>query len=303
MALPEPRWDSPNTELPVDYITKLQEQYNTQGQNYSTALDEYNQGSITQGYEQRNHTQEGNLYAKLEQQRAAGGGYGNNRFYSSGEIYNFDPNSNIYTGSISGNTIQDPGEYSASELNNPGSFGDYMSDDPWHQILQNPGNVNNPNYSAPITPAVAPPPPEVGGNNEPARGYQGLSAADRKAGRVPYDEVSTEIHPGWMVGGFPTYLGALGWTAVKDWMTNSDTEGAAALKDAEQAARDAPFDINDVGNYDLNDINSGLQKTYNDNLSVNNPLDKGGNGGGNQNTGSRDNNNDRQSERGGMGGV
>jgi len=47
-------------------------------------------------------------YNRLEELRNAGAGYGNGRFYAQGEIYNYDPASQGYRGSISGSVIQQP---------------------------------------------------------------------------------------------------------------------------------------------------------------------------------------------------
>ena len=66
-----------------------------------------------------------------------GGGYGGNRFYHQGEIYNYDPEAGSYRGSISGQMLAQPGQYQAPALaTNPGSYDDYMADDPYYQMLQ-----------------------------------------------------------------------------------------------------------------------------------------------------------------------
>ena len=97
----------------------------TSQQNANYGWDRWNQGS--------------NIYNQMEQQRESGSPYGNNRFYNQGEIYEYDPATGSYRGSISNRVIAQPTDYVQPELApHPGDYDDWMASDPYYQELQEP---------------------------------------------------------------------------------------------------------------------------------------------------------------------
>jgi len=135
-------------------------------QTYYTRQDEFDR--LSNLYEDRQYTnqaheeaqqQQGNRYNRLQDQQTSGGGYGQNRFFQNGEIYNYDPATGLYRGSMSGNVLNQQSTQPYVDPNpvaNPGRYNTYMANDPYYQILQDPNNPNNPNYD------VRPPKPTKG---------------------------------------------------------------------------------------------------------------------------------------------
>ena len=104
---------------------------------YNAQASDYDRSVRNLGYSKQAYDRQGMGWNQLEQQRGNGGGYGDNRFYHQGEIYNYDPAAGNYRGSISGQMLAQPGQYQQPELApNPGPYEDYMADDPYYQHLE-----------------------------------------------------------------------------------------------------------------------------------------------------------------------
>jgi hypothetical protein len=126
---PEPTPD-PQTLRDDYYARQLEYEdmlkaFQTSQQNANYGWNRWNQGS--------------NIYNQMEQQRESGSPYGNNRFYNQGEIYEYDPATGSYRGSISNRVIAQPTDYVQPELApHPGDYDDWMASDPYYQELQEP---------------------------------------------------------------------------------------------------------------------------------------------------------------------
>ena len=114
-------------------------QFNIRDAEYNWQRGQYDDWVQNLTQSQTRHNRSNTLFNQLEQQRGNNAGYGNNRFYANGEIYNYNPQTGAYQGSISGNTIGQQPAWDASTQGappvNPGSYEDYMADDPYYQSL------------------------------------------------------------------------------------------------------------------------------------------------------------------------
>jgi hypothetical protein len=120
-------------------LADQQASYDQRTAQYDALVSDYDRQLRGLGYAHQAHNRRSSLWDQLEQQRQAGSPYGGNRFYSQGEIYQYDPNTQMYRGSISNQMIGMPQTFQTPELTarDPGSYEDYMAEDPYFQYLAN----------------------------------------------------------------------------------------------------------------------------------------------------------------------
>jgi len=122
---------------PQSPIADQESEYDRLTGEYNALASDYDRSVRDLSYSKQAYDRQGMGWNQLEQQRGNGGGYGDNRFYHQGEIYNYDPEAGSYRGSISGQMLAQPGQYQQPELApNPGPHEDYMADDPYYQHLE-----------------------------------------------------------------------------------------------------------------------------------------------------------------------
>ena len=118
-------------------IADQESEYDRLTGEYNAQASDYDRSVRNLSYSKQAYDRQGRGWNQLEQQRNDGGGYGGNRFYHQGEIYNYDPEAGSYRGSISGQMLAQPGQYQQPALaSNPGSYDDYMANDPYYQHLE-----------------------------------------------------------------------------------------------------------------------------------------------------------------------
>ena len=145
--------------LTPQQLAELQTAYDQRAGQYNALQSDYDRGLRMLDYSKRTYDRSNSLWDQLERQRMAGGGYGSNRYYTEGEIYNYDPTTGTYRGSLSGMAVGAPSEYVAPTLPTaPIPYADYMADDPYYQILQ---DSTNPNFG---TVGDVAPPVDTGGD-------------------------------------------------------------------------------------------------------------------------------------------
>jgi len=123
---------------PVVTPEQQKTQYDQRTAEYNRLRSDYDQQLRGLDYSHQAYNRTGGLWNQLEQQRQSGGGYGNNRFYMNGEIYNYNPEMGTYQGAISRQVLAAPQEYQAPQLTmtDPGTYEAYMSEDPYYQSQQ-----------------------------------------------------------------------------------------------------------------------------------------------------------------------
>ena len=140
--------------LAASTLNKYRRAWDKANEAYGAALGDWRGQGIAGLQDQANWQKTQGVWNRLEDSRANDTGYGNNRFYARGEIYTYDPMQNGYIGAISGNLITDPGLGPAPNVGQPTGVAPERIDffepgsnaDKWDQIINDPNNVNNPNY-------------------------------------------------------------------------------------------------------------------------------------------------------------
>lgn len=148
---------------PPAELSQQKTNYDQQTAEYNNLLSDYERQVRGLDYANQAHTRTSSLWDQLEQQRQAGSPYGGNRFYSQGEIYQYDPTAGTYRGSISNQMIGAPQPFQTPQLtmSDPGDYETYMAEDPYFQYLASQQAAPPPLSTEP-TKTVRPPSPGWG---------------------------------------------------------------------------------------------------------------------------------------------
>ena len=130
----------------------MKAEYDLIDEQYTLDLGLYDEGFERNRLGQSVFDRDQGTVNQLEQSRLGGGGYGNDRYYANGEIYNYDPATSQYRGSISGRMVDPSGSFTPEDIGDAPNRDTYFEGNPWYDVLNNPGNINNPDYVAPAPP-------------------------------------------------------------------------------------------------------------------------------------------------------